>query len=85
MLNPTPGRSTAGSVFAPLDQQSRFAVYNHSGSLDVAFDVAGTFEAYPPASAYSDPIGGTLAPTQHGTHPLLASLPTCMHSERRVH
>ena len=84
MLNPSPGRSTAGSVFAPLDDRAGFSVFNYAGSLDLAFDVAGTFQAYPPASAFGDPVGGMFAPTDHQPRTLHAPLPTRVVSDRHV-
>ncbi len=84
MLNPSPGRSTAGSVFAPLDDRAGFSVFNYAGSLDLAFDVAGTFQAYPPASAFGDPVGGMFAPTDHQPRTLHAPLPTRVASDRHV-
>ncbi|MGL4178675.1 MAG: hypothetical protein ACRCSN_21670 [Dermatophilaceae bacterium] len=47
-INVSTGKVRAASVFAPLSGPGGFDIFNASGSMNVLFDVAGTFENYPP-------------------------------------
>ena len=55
-LNVNPGLVRSASTYAPLsyneiNEDLSFRVYNNSGSMHVALDVAGTFDYYPSFSA----------------------------------
>jgi len=71
-LNPRAGRTTAAPVFVPLDPSYAFSVFSSGGTLDLALDVAGTFEQYPPAAAYTPPSGGFIAGPRRPEPPRIA-------------
>lgn len=47
-LNPAAGSTVANSVAVEVGPGNKFNVYNHAGTVDVAIDVSGSFEAFPP-------------------------------------
>jgi hypothetical protein len=47
-LNPAPGTTVANGTVVGLGFNNLFDVYNSSGTTNVAIDVSGSFEAFPP-------------------------------------
>ncbi|MFL6098601.1 MAG: hypothetical protein ACJ71T_01450 [Actinomycetales bacterium] len=47
-LNPAAGSTVANSVALEVGAGNKFNVYNHAGTVDVAVDVSGSFEMFPP-------------------------------------
>jgi hypothetical protein len=47
-LNPAAGSTVANAVALEVGPGNKFNVYNHAGTVDVAIDVSGSFEMFPP-------------------------------------
>ena len=60
-INVDAGGLRSASAFVPIDGAQQFATYNYAGASEVALDVVGQYEAYPPSSADAVPPGGLLA------------------------
>ena len=61
-LNPSPGSTVAVATMTELGTTKAFNLYNAAGRTDVAYDVAGTFETFPPTDLPA--LRGVSVPSQ---------------------